>query len=90
MAEINTKTKTAPVKNVNQIISYLTNTFNRVTWSLEKAARKSDGPNKAYRLQTEFAYLLNEIAQSQPSVLQKHIANCNNFIDQVMQDLSNK
>jgi hypothetical protein len=75
-------------KDVGQIIRYLTNTFNRVTVSLDKAVRDKNGANQAYRLQTEFAYLLNEISQSQPSVTQKHIANCNNFIDQVMQDLN--
>jgi hypothetical protein len=79
--------KTNPPKDVNQIIRYLTNTFNRVTYSLDKAVRDKNGPNKAYALQTEFAYLLNEVAQSQPSVTQKHIVNCNNFIDKVMQDL---
>ncbi len=79
-----------PTKNVDQIIRYLTNTFSVVTQSLDKAQQTKTGPNQLYRLQTEFAYLLNEVGQGQASVLQKHIANCNNYIDQVMQALSKK
>lgn len=73
-------------KDVGQIIRYLTNTFNTATSALEKAARsKEHGPNLLYKLQTEFAYLLNEVAQGPRCVLQKNIAVCNDYIDDVMQ-----
>ncbi|MCK9369631.1 hypothetical protein M0R04_06960 [Candidatus Dojkabacteria bacterium] len=80
--------KTTQTKSVDQIIRYLTNTFNFVTQPLDKAVRTSAGPNRLYKHQTEFAYLINDVAQGQPSVLQKHIARCNDYIDRVMQELS--
>jgi hypothetical protein len=54
--------------------------------SLERAARtEKSGPNRAYLLQTEFAYKLNEVMMCHPSILQKNIAECNEFIDEVVQ-----
>ena len=71
-------------KDVDKIIRYLSNTFNMVVKELDKAAWvQNKGPNETYRLQTEFAYLLNEIMLCAPCVIQKNISACNEFIDQV-------
>lgn len=76
-------------KDVGQIIRYLTGTFNQVTSRLPRPHRTNEeGANITYRLQTEFAYLLNEVAQGPRSLLQKNITACNQFIDDVMQDLN--
>ena len=73
-------------KDVGQIIRYLTTTFNQATSKMERPFRgKTSGPNKAYIIQTEFAYLLNELTMGPRSVLQKNIAACNDFIDQIIQ-----
>lgn len=80
---------TRPVKDVTQIIRYLSTTFNRVTAKLERPSRnKNTGPNAAYVIQTEFAYLLNEIVQGPQCVMQKNIVACNEFLDQVVQELA--
>jgi len=71
-------------KDISQIIRYLSNTLNQVTAGLEKPVRG----NAQYIIQTEFAYLLNEIMQGPKCLLQKHIADCNEFIDQVIQELA--
>lgn len=76
-------------KDIGQIVRYLTSTFNQATARLERAFRgKNGGPNRAYVLQTEFAYRLNELVLGPRCVLQRNIAECNDFIDQVVQELS--
>lgn len=75
-------------KDINQIVRYLTTTFNVATSGLERPIRTKQGPNRAYELQTEFAYRLNEVIQGPPSLLQKHITDCNDFIDDVIQELT--
>lgn len=75
----------AKEKDVDQVVRYLTTTFNKAKAGLDRAFRgKHSGPNEAYVMETEFAYLLNEVMQGPRSVLQKNIAECNNFIDQVI------
>lgn len=74
-------------KDVTQIIRYLWVTFSQATSKLERAARSKQGPNLAYRLQTEFAYLLNEVAQGPRCTLQRSITECNEFIDQTIKSL---
>lgn len=74
-------------KDIGQIVRYLSSTFNQATSSIERAHRGNDGPNLAYRLQTEFSYLLNEVVQGPRCVLQRNITECNEFIDQVVQQL---
>lgn len=72
-------------RDVEQIVRYLTSTFDKAKASFGKAARvKETGPNRAYILETEFAYLLNEVMVGPPCLLQKNIAECNEFIDQVI------
>ena len=79
----------AKEKDVDQVVRYLTSTFNKAKSKLERAARgKETGPNRAYVLETEFAYLLNEVIQGPRSVLQKNIAECNDFIDKVIVEVN--
>lgn len=76
-------------KDIGQIVRYLTTTFNQAISSLERAARTNEkGPNRAYVLQTDFAYLLNEVVQGPRCVLQRNITACNEFIDQTVQALA--
>lgn len=76
-------------KDIGQIVRYLTATFNQAAAGLDRAFRsKQGGPNRAYQLQTEFAYLLNEVVQGPRCVLQKNIAACNDYIDQLVQTLN--
>jgi hypothetical protein len=77
------------VKDITSIVRYLVKTFNLACSSLERAARtEKGGANRAYLLQTEFAYKLNEVMMCHPSILQKNIADCNEFIDEVVQLIS--
>lgn len=73
-------------KDVGQIVRYLSTTFNRVTADMERPFRPATGgPNATYKLQTEFAYLLNEVVQGPRCMLQKNVALCNDFIDDLIQ-----
>ncbi len=81
----------AKEKDIEQVVRYLTTTFNKAKSGLDRAFRgKRAGPNEAYVVETEFAYLLNEVMQGPRCVLQKNIAECNDFIDQVMTRASSK
>lgn len=76
----------AKEKDISQIVRFLTNTFNQATANLERATRKPTGEtNVLYKMQTEFAYLLNEVAMCPACVVQKHIAACNEYIDETVQ-----
>lgn len=75
----------AKEKDVEQVVRYLTATFNKAKSGLERAFRgKTSGPNSTYIIETEFAYLLNEVMQGPRCLLQRNIAECNDFIDQVI------
>jgi hypothetical protein len=75
----------AKEKDVEQVVRYLTTTFNKAKGGLDRAFRgKTSGPNSTYIIETEFAYLLNEVMQGPRCLLQRNIAECNEFIDQVM------
>lgn len=76
-------------KDIEKIVRYLSNTFNTVIKDLEKPSwNYVRGANEAYTLQTEFAYLINEIMMCPPVIVQKHISACNEFIDEVFQKLN--
>ncbi len=76
-------------KDVDKIVRYLSNTFNMVTKELDKAIWTTvKGANEAYTMQTEFAYLINEIMLCAPCVIQKNISACNEFIDSVAAKLN--
>lgn len=72
-------------KDVEQVVRYLTTTFNKAKAGMERAFRgKTSGPNKTYEIETEFAYRLNEVMVGPRCMLQKNIAECNNYIDHVV------
>lgn len=77
-------------RDIDSIVRYLTVTFNNATSKLEKPFRnsKTGESNAAYRFQTEFAYRLNEVQVGPKGVLQKNIADCNEYIDTVMQEVT--
>lgn len=86
MADNNTKEK-----DIDQIVRYLTGTFNKAKSGIERAFRSKDkGPNLAYILETEFAYRLNEVTIGPRCLLQRNIAECNDFIDQVITELKQR
>lgn len=79
----------AKEKDVEQVVRYLTSAFNKATISCDRAFRtKTLGPNKAYILETEFAYHLKEVIQGPRCMLQRNITECNEFIDAVVQELA--
>jgi len=77
-------------RDIDSIVRYLTTTFNNATSKLERPFRstKSGESNLAYRFQTEFAYRLNEVMQGSRGVLQKNIADCNEYIDYVIGEVA--
>jgi hypothetical protein len=81
-------------KDIGQITRYLTSTFNQVISKLERASRPTKGtswqgtPNQAYLITRDFAYLLNELVQGPRCMVQKHITDCNNFLDELMQSMN--
>lgn len=78
-------------KDIGQIVRYLTSTFDRATNKLERPFRSEKaGPNEAYIMQSEFAYLLNELMQAPKCMQQKYISDCNDFIDQVIMEVNNR
>ena len=81
----------AKEKDVEQVVRYLTSAFNKATTNLDRAFRgKTSGPNKAYVIETEFAYRLNEVMQGPRCMLQRNITDCNEFIDAVVTELAEK
>jgi hypothetical protein len=77
-------------RDIDSIVRYLTTTFNNATSKLERPFRssKTGESNLAYKLQTEFAFRLNEVMQGPRGVLQKNIAECNEFIDFAMSEVA--
>ena len=57
------------------------------TSGLERASWTSKGANELYVLQTEFAYLLNEVMLGPICVMQKNISACNDYIDKTIQSI---
>jgi hypothetical protein len=73
-------------KDVHQIVRYLTSTLNQAMTGHDRPYRDDrKGANASYIIQTEFAYLLNEVMMCPRCMLQKSISDCNEFIDQVIQ-----
>ena len=72
-------------KDVDQVVRYLTSTFNRARAGLPRAQRdQNSGANDTYIMETEFAFRLNEVMQGPRSTLQHSITLCNEFIDETM------
>lgn len=74
-------------RDVTQIVRYLTTTLNNAMSSvgMERPLRTdANGANDAYKVTTEFAYILNEIVQGPRCMQQKYITDCNEVINQVL------
>lgn len=80
----------AKEKDIDQIVRYLTSTFNNATSKLERPFRstKTGVSNAAYQYQTEFAFRINEVIQGSRGVLQRNITECNAYIDFVISALN--
>lgn len=89
MAQSPAQAERSKERDIDSIIRYLTTTFNAATSGIEKAFRntKTGEANLAYHMQTEFAYRLNEVVQGPRGVLQKNIADCNEYIDFAMSEV---
>ena len=83
MAEKPTQAERPKERDIDSIVRYLTTTFNSATSKMEKPFRnsKTGESNATYKLQTEFAFRLNEVMMGPRGVLQKNIADCNEYID---------
>jgi hypothetical protein len=91
MAQHDKEGREVKEKDIAQIVRYLSSTFNQATSKLDKAFRgRKAGPNEAYIMQTEFAYLINELMQSPKCMQQKYISDCNDFIDQVIMEIARR
>jgi hypothetical protein len=78
-------------KDVTQAVKNLTATFNVAINKLPRAFRgKTTGPNEAYLLEREFAYLLHEVMVGPKVLVGTNITKCNEFIEKVVADLSMK
>lgn len=72
-------------RDIEQVIRYLTKMFENVTQNMERPKRDNSGANKLYRLQSEFAYLINEMTMCPPCLQQIPIAAANELIDSILQ-----
>lgn len=74
-------------RDLTSVINHLKRLFESATDSLDKAARnnKTGDTNLAYKLETKFAYALNELMQGPACTAQRYIAICNDIIDEAMQ-----
>ncbi len=86
MAAKDNKPHQSQPRDISQIVRYLNNTFNTVTYDMEKPSYNTTrGANNTYKMQTEFAYLIHEVMIGAPALLQKHISACNEYIDNIIQ-----
>lgn len=73
--------------NVSMVVSYLTNSFQKAMSSsgLKKAVRDSQTKvvNEAYKLESDFAYLIDDIVRGPTCLLTHHIAKANEFISSI-------
>lgn len=78
-------------KDINAIVNHLSAVFNNSISKLPRAFRTPSGEaNKAYKLETEFAYLLNELMQGPRALQQKNITEINDFIDRTVSELNSE
>ncbi len=74
--------------NIEQVVRYLSYTFDKSTKDIGKAERYIDSKPKkivktdGYRFQTEFCYLIDEIQRGPKCLIQKAISDCNDLIEQ--------
>jgi hypothetical protein len=73
--------------NIDQVVRYLTYTFDKATQKMGKAMRYKDPETKsivktlAYQYQVDFCYLINEIQMGPKCLIQKAISDCNELIE---------
>ena len=67
--------------NTDQVVSFLTNAFNRATRHL---GFKNGAGTELYELQVEFVWLLHEIMTGPRYIVPKHIQTANEMIDEIM------
>lgn len=76
-------------KDIEQVVRYLTTTFNKAKANTDRAFRgKTSGPNQTYIFETEFAYKLNEVMMGPRCMLQRNITECNEYIDYVISQIA--
>jgi len=74
--------------NIDQVVRYLSYTFEKATQGMGKAIRYIDPETKkvaktdAYNFQVDFCYLIDEIQRGPKCLVQKAISDCNNLIEQ--------
>ena len=73
--------------NVEQVVRYLSYTFDKATQGMGKASRYKDPDTKkivktdAYLYQVDFCYLIDEIQNGPKCLIQKAISDCNELIE---------
>lgn len=68
--------------DVDSVLTYLNRTFQRNIASFARATRDKDGKvNEAYKLESEFAHLLDDIKRGPDCLLTHNIAKANEFLD---------
>lgn len=74
--------------NIDQVVRYLSYTFDKAIQGMGKAVRSIDLETKkvtktdAYNFQVDFCYLIDEIKRGPKCLIQKAISDCNNLIEQ--------
>lgn len=74
--------------NIEQVVRYLSYTFEKAIQGKGKALRYIDSETKkivktdVYNFQVDFCYLIDEIQRGPKCLVQKAISDCNNLIEQ--------
>jgi len=69
--------------DVSSVTSYLKFSFQKITVDFPRANRERGVANETYRIESEFAHLLDEIARGPECLLTHNIAKANEFLDLV-------
>ena len=70
-------------ERVENEIQKLRNDFRTKLKGKKRAERTTNGPNDAYKLESEFCYVMQEIDYSPPSQVMQHIINARKFVDNI-------
>lgn len=72
-------------REIDQAVRQLITAFNKATAGLERPFRgKNSGPNATYIIQTEFAYLIDDLQRGPWCMFPQAVQKCNAFIDEVI------
>ena len=69
--------------DVNAVIFNLNQYFKKITQDFPRASRDRGVANETYRIEFEFAHVLNEIARGPDCMLTYNISKANEFLDLV-------